>query len=555
MRGTCSVRSTQRSPAHEDSAFIRHEPCDKCGSSDANGVFDDGHKFCFACEAYTAADGASIQRAATVPGLIGEGVPSELRVRKLTSETCSKWGYTVSSYEGQPVQVANYRDVAGKIVAQKVRFKNKDFKFLGDTKAAGLYGQHLWRDGGKRVVITEGEIDALSVSQVQGNKWPVVSLPNGAQGARKALKKAFEWLNGFDEIVLMFDQDDAGREAVEDCSTIGFPPGKLKVAKLPLKDANEMLVAGRGSEIVDAIFGAKVYRPDGIVAGTDLWDAINRVENEETIELPFEGIAAKTHHIRLGEVVTFTAGSGIGKSAIVREIAFHAIKNGVTVGMMMLEEDVKRTARGLIGLAIDRPAHLVWRELSDVDKRKGFDGTLGTGRVYLYDHFGSTSADNITSRIRYLAAGCDCKLVILDHLSIVVSGEGEGDERRMIDNIMTELATLAVELNVAIVLVSHLKRPHGDKGHEEGARTSLAQLRGSHAVAQLSHTVIGIERDQQGEHSDITIMRVLKCRFTGLTGEAGWLSYDHDTGRLTELFDNPFKEKPEFEPADQESPF
>lgn len=439
----------------------------------------------------------------------------------------------------QPVQIANYKNDLGQIVAQKVRFKNKDFRFLGETKEAGLFGQHLWRDGGKRIVITEGELDAMSVSQVQGHKWPVVSLANGAQSAKKALQASFEWLDKFDEIVLMFDNDEAGREAVEKCGSIRFKAGKLKIAKLPLKDANEMLVAGRGSEIVDAIFGAKAYRPDGIVAGADMWDTVNQQDEEYTLELPFMNMQKMTLGVRLGELWTFTAGSGIGKSAIVREIAYNFVRNDETVGMIMLEENVKRTARGLMGLGINKPAHAVWNELTDEEKKEGFDLTLGTNRIFLYDHFGSSDIDNIVSKIRYMAVGCDAKVVILDHLSIIVSGTEDGDERRLIDNIMTELKTLAMELNIAIILVSHLKRPQGDKGHEDGARTSLAQLRGSHAIAQLSDFVVGAERDQQGEFKNITTLRLLKNRYTGETGECGWLEYDPDTGRLVECMEDP----------------
>ncbi|WP_417623160.1 DnaB-like helicase C-terminal domain-containing protein [Parasphingorhabdus sp.] len=472
--------------------------------------------------------------------LLPVGSIRALAKRGLTEETCAKWGYSVSEMGGQTVQLANYRDLTGNLVAQKVRFKNKDFRFLGDAKSAGLYGQHLWRDGGKRVVITEGEIDAMSVSQLQGLKWPVVSLPTGAPNARKALQNAFEWLDKFDEIILMFDNDEAGREAVEKCSTLRFKSGKLKVAKLPLKDANEMLLAGRGSEVIDAIFGAKAHRPDGIVAGSDLWDTVNQQDEEYTLPLPFNALGNMSLGVRLGELWTFTAGSGIGKSAIVREIAYNFVVEDETVGMIMLEENVKRTARGLMGLAINKPAHSIWGELTDEEKREGFDATLGTDRIFLYDHFGSSDIDNIVSKIRYMAVGCDCKVVILDHLSIIVSGTEDGDERRLIDNIMTELKTLAMELNIAILLVSHLKRPQGDKGHEDGARTSLAQLRGSHAIAQLSDFVIGAERDQQGEHKNVTTLRVLKNRYTGETGEAGWLQYDPDTGRLAELVEDPF---------------
>ena len=99
-------------------------------------------------------------------------------------------------------------------------------------------------------------------------------------------------------------------------------------------------------------------------------------------------------------------------------------------------------------------------------------------------------------------AGLDTRIVFLDHLSILMSGL-DGDERRMIDTTMTRLRSLVERTGISLFLVSHLKRGHTDQGHEEGARVSLGQLRGSAAIAQLSDAVIALERDQQSgsEHS------------------------------------------------------
>jgi len=209
--------------------------------------------------------------------------------------------------------------------------------------------------------------------------------------------------------------------------------------------------------------------------------------------------------------------------------------------MIMLEEDTKRTALGLMGIEMNRPLHIDRSGVSEDELREAFTATVGSGRVYLYDHFGSSDLDNLLARVRYLAKGCGCGWIILDHLSIVVSGLGDGDERRLIDNAMTMLRTLVQETGIGLFLVSHLKRPP-DKGHEEGAKTSLSQLRGSHAIAQLSDMVLGAERNQQGDNPNVTTIRVLKNRFTGETGEACFLIYNPDTGRLIET-DEPFEDE------------
>lgn len=451
--------------------------------------------------------------------------------RGISEDTCKKFQYKVGRHGGKPVQVANYVSDDG-VVAQKVRFPNKDFIFNKTVKHPPLYGMHLWRDTGKMVVITEGEIDAMSVSQLQGNKWPVVSVPNGAQGAKKSLQQHIEWLEKFESIVLMFDMDEPGLKAAKDCALL-FSPGKAKIAHLPLKDANEMLVADRGREVIDAIWGAKVYRPDGIISGADTWEVVSHEEQVVSVTYPWDDVNEKTRGLRLGEITTITAGSGIGKSTICREIEHHLIKLGETVGIIALEESVKRSALGLMSIALNKPLHLTGTGGVPEDELKdAWSSTVGNGRVFLYDHWGSLGGDNLLSKVRFLARGCGVRWVVLDHISIVVSGLGDGDERRLIDNLMTDLRSLVEETGIGLILVSHLKRPEG-KGHEEGAKTSLSQLRGSAAIGQLSDMVIGVERDQQdGKSADVLAVRVLKNRFSGQTGITGFLKYDHETGRL-----------------------
>jgi twinkle protein len=451
--------------------------------------------------------------------------------RCITLETCEKFRYEVGEYNGRRVQVANYME-DGKIIAQKLRFPDKDFTFLGDAKHSGLYGAHLWRDSGKMLVITEGEIDALSVSQLQGNKWPVVSVPNGAQGAAKSIKKSLEYVEKFDAVIFMFDNDEPGISAAKECAAI-LSPGKAKIATLPLKDANEMLQAGRGKEVIDAIWGAKVFRPDGIVSGEETWTMVQEPLNTVALTYPWAGLNDKTHGLRRGELVTLTAGSGIGKSLLAREVCHHLIEKGETVGIVALEENTRRTVEGLMSLELNRPIHLTREGITDEQLREAWEKTVGTGRVYLYDHWGSIDSTNLLARLRYLARGCGCGWLVLDHISIVVSGMGDGDERRLIDNMMTMLRSLVEETGVGLIIISHLKRPEG-KGHEEGAHTSLSQLRGSHAIAQLSDIVIGLERNQQGDEADVTVVRVLKNRYSGETGVAMSLRYNRDTGRLTE---------------------
>lgn len=454
--------------------------------------------------------------------------------RHIAEDTCRKWGYHTGEYSGRPCQVANYRNDRGRVVAQKVRFADKSFTILGDAKAMGLYGKHLWSEGGRMIVVTEGELDALSVSQLQGNRWPVVSVPNGAQSAHKHIAAELDYLSSFDKVVLMFDNDDPGRAAAERCAEL-FTPGKVAIATLPLKDANEMLQANRGKEVIEAMWNAKVYRPDGLVLGSELWDTVSTFDAKSSVPYPWDAFNKVTHGIRKGELVIVTAGTGIGKSAISREIAYSILQRDIKVGYIALEESVRHTALSLMGLHLCQRVelHHVYETVSKDALRQAFDATMGTDNLVLYDHFGSMEEDRLLNKIRQMAKGFGCGFIFLDHISIAVSEFADGDERRRIDALMTKLRRLAQELEVGIIAVSHLKRPDG-RALEEGGQVSLALLRGSGSIGQLTDICLGAERDQQGDTPNLTKVRVLKNRYTGETGVAGYLEYDGKTGRLTE---------------------
>ena len=526
---------------HQESKFLYHEPCPVCGSSDACGVFDDGHRYCYSCCTYFKPSDVDGEQVSTERKKVSkECIPlgdlniTNLNARKINQDTCSKFKYMTGEYKGSPCQVANYYDDNGNIVGQKLRFPDKSFAVLGKISNR-LFGSQLWANG-KKIVITEGEIDCLTVSQLQGNKWPVVSIPNGAQAAKKAIEANLEYLDKFDEVILMFDMDDPGRKACEDCAKV-LPAGKAFIANLPLKDPNECLLNGKGSEVLQAIWNAKPYRPDGIVAGVDLYDkCVTDIDDlKDSVEYPWKALQEKTKGVRHGELYVFTSGSGMGKSTILRELEYYfGVQRGELCGIIALEESTRKTGLELMSLRLNKRL-LLNPECADESARsRAFNETIGNGRFFLYDHFGSLDSSNLLSKIRYMIVSLGCKRIFLDHISIVVSGmdtDEEGGERKAIDKLMTNLRSLVEETGATMFVVSHLKRPE-KKGHEEGAQVSLSQLRGSGAIAQLSDMVIGLERNQQGANPNVLTIRVLKNRFSGDTGVSGHLKYNIETGRL-----------------------
>ena len=526
----------------EDSVFLFHEPCPECSSSDAGSRYSDGHFFCFACQHYEHGDGDGPTHNHSgkkhMEGLL-TGEFKSLPKRGLTEDTCRKFGYQVGRDKNDTlVQIAPYYDEAGSVVAQKIRYANKDFKFIGEPKKATLFGSNIWNNG-KKLVITEGEIDAMSVSQAQNNKWPVVSIPNGAQGAKKSLAKCLDYLNGFEEVILMFDQDEHGRKAAVECAEL-FQPGKCKIASLPLKDANECLQAGREQDIIQAIWNAKPYRPDGLVSVADLMDELTK-----PVEIGYpwwlQPLTDLTFGRRNGEIYGVGAGTGVGKTDfLTQQIAYDIATLNMKVGTLFLEQKPTETAKRVAGKIKGRRFHVPnsgWSKEELVDAVQELNGKL-----VMYDSFGETEWDVIKGKIRFMAVAEGIELIYLDHLTAMAN---TADEKGSLEQIMKEMAGLANELGIIITFVSHLTTPEG-KPHEEGGRVTIRHFKGSRAIGFWSYLMLGLERDQQADDAtsrQTTTLRVLKDRYTGqATGHTFYLGYDGGTGLLSQIEGNPFED-------------
>ena len=520
------------------SDFVKHIACDHCGSSDANALYTDGHTHCFKCG--TTTNGQTpvedlYQQPKKVTVLL-TGDVSAIADRGISWNTCE--AYKVMQTNGK--HIYPYFDKDGKYVAQKIRdVEVKDFAVKGQWGDAVLFGAQLFPKGGKYVTLVEGELDALAAYQMTGSKWPVVSIRNGAQGALKDAKANYDYLNSFENIVVCFDNDEPGRKAAGEVAELFGSKAKVFKHTGDLKDACDYLKGGKTEAFVNLWWKAETYVPDGIVAASSLWEVVNKPEPKAEAFYPWAGLNEKLHGLRPAELVMVTAGSGLGKSQFLREILYHLLRTTEwNIGGMFLEESVRKTARSIMSLHANKKLHIPDTLASEEELKDAFDATLGTNRIYLFDHFGSTSADNIINRIRYLAKACDCRVIFVDHISIIISGADNGDERKAIDNLMTRLRTLVQELEITLIAVSHLKRPNGNSGHEDGEAVSLSQLRGSGAIAQLSDAVITLTRNSMAE--DLTIrhktkVAIAKNRYTGDTGPACSLMYDLDTGRMNEI--------------------
>lgn len=519
--------------------LLTHQPCPDCGSSDALAVYDWGTK-CYSCGVTRKTNAEVKPKLTTVQSKmtnVHDLSYGSITERGLTRDTCQFFGIgSHNNYYYFP-----YYDGNDLVAYKKRSTQDKRFSIEGEWRKGSLFGQQLFTKGGKYVTIVEGEFDCAAAYQMLGSKGVVVSVRNGAGSALADCKQNFEWLDSFENIIICLDNDEPGRTASGQVADLFGTKAKIFKHSQDLKDACEYSESGQEKLFIDRWWKSERYVPDGIVDGSGLWDMVNQPVEKAEVMYPYLGLNDLTYGIRQGELVTITAGSGLGKSQFLREIVFHILQNSQdNIGLMFLEESIKRTAKSLMSLHANKPLHLPDVEVTENELRDSFTNTLGTGRIYLFDHFGSTAIDNIINRVRFMAKAMACRYIFLDHVSIVVSAQDNGDERKALDEIMTKLRMIVQETGISLFVVSHLKRPDG-KGHEEGAATSLSALRGSGAIGQLSDIVLGLERNGQADdirERHTTRVRVLKNRFSGLTGPGCSLYYDRITGRMTENFED-----------------
>jgi len=529
----------------QESKFVKHIPCEYCGSSDAGALYDDNHTYCFNCHEThhdNEYDDFTVKQDAVQPRktkmIEPKGTIKSIPDRGINLQTCEKYGVTQDAQN----HFYPYTDDSGTVVAYKTRrVAEKSFSINGTFHNARLFGQGLFHAGGKYVTIYEGELDALAGYQLTGSQWPSVSIRNGAQAALKDCKAQYEWLNSFENIVICFDADEPGKKASKEVAELFGQKAKIVKHLSGYKDACDYLIAGATKEFVNEWWRAEVYIPDGIINAASLWEEVIKPEAKAEAMYPWKGLNKLLYGMRPSELVTVTAGSGLGKSQFLREILFNILNTTKwNIGGLFLEESTRKTARSIMSLHANKLLHLPDTPTTEKELKDAFDATLGSNRIYLFDHFGSSDVDNIANRIRYMAKACDCRVIFLDHISIVVSGQDLGDERKAIDNMMTKLRTLVQELEITLICVSHLRRPQGNAGHEDGQSVSLSQLRGSGSIAQLSDAVITLERNSMAEDENerhMTKIAVAKNRYNGYTGPACTLKYDMETGRMMEIQD------------------
>ena len=519
--------------------------CEKCGSSDGVEVYE-AHEYCFVCstrnpnnERMEMNDTPSADTSFTSFSDISGYSSYSLTSRGIAKEIVDYFNVKMSTdVNGKPASHYYPYEKGGQTVAYKERILPKDFRVHGDIKGTELFGQSRCT-GSRTLIITEGEIDCLSVAQAfqsyKGRIFPCVSLPSASGTASVLLNR--DWVNQFETVILMLDQDEAGSKATDVVAKM-IKTGKVRVAKLPEKDPNETLLKHGWKAIMQSIWDAQPWSPAGIVMGEQVWEQFQARQAVESVPFPpcLDGLNYKLKGIRQGEITLFTSGTGSGKSTVIKEIVLDLLgKTDDKVGLISLEESVGDTAEKFISMQLKRSV-MDPPPLSKEEVRNGFDAVFGDERLVLLDHQGSVGDNSLIDKIEYMAL-LGCKYLVLDHITIAVSEGSEGlSGNEAIDKMMSDLLKIVKRHNIWLGLISHLRKASGGgNSFEEGKLASIDDIKGSGSIKQISFDIVAFARnlvaDEEAERNTIRF-RVLKSRFTGLTGDAGSATYDVATTRL-----------------------
>jgi twinkle protein len=356
----------------EKGRFMGHGPCKICGSSDALAWYEkpsgkiDG--YCWAHRGYVKEDGEPLEFSEDVPRpkLQLDDVRflpiKSLPARRLTEATCNlfevRTEYSEETGEVEKIWFPYYND-KGEIISYKWKTPDKKMGIIGMGKDAPFFGIKGWESKGKAVFITEGEEDAMAAYQMfkaKGKNYKVISIPNGSASAKNVCQRYLEWLESFETIFLIFDNDDPGKKATDEVLSL-FSSGKCKVVRLPEKDANECLKKEKQVEFYQAVVQAKAHKPEGIVSGTDTWEIYKNRPVTPCVAYPEEWneIQEKTYGMRIGELETWTSGSGMGKTQVIRELQYHLLQSTTdNIGVIALEEPLVDSVEALMAVHLKR---------------------------------------------------------------------------------------------------------------------------------------------------------------------------------------------------------
>lgn len=568
--------------------FIKHTNCEQCGSSDGKAVYEGGSSHCFVCEhtvpssEFKEQNSKKISKVRTstakeeksmeikpsgkpvmtpeendyiksITGVTGKGF------RGLKDETTKPFGVRYAYDDDGDVEEQYYPATQdGQIVGYKIREVPKNFYSKGRTGAdCELFMQFKFNRGGKYILITEGELDALSAYQMfvdynrsRGGDYElaVVSPTTGAN-SHKQIAAQYIFFNTFDQIIVCYDNDKAGKEAVEDVVK-ALPKGKVKIMHMRYKDPNTYLEQGKQDEFIRNFYESKRYTPVGVLGSGELYEKILAQAN--VAKVPFPPFMNTLNEmlvggLPLGHIINIAAGTGLGKTSFVNEMIYHWIFHSPhKIGIVSMELDSGQYGETLLGRHLSRKISLIQddgvkKDLLESDKVRQKANELfynedGQHRFYLLDNRDGT-IEEIQDTVEELVVSCGCRIIVLDPLQDILDGLSNEDQALF----MKWSKGIIKSHNVTLIFINHVRKSaSGTQSSSQGGGFTEEEIQGSSTIIKSASANILLSRNKYAEDAterNTTKVVLSKNRICGLTGPAGNVYYDNDSHTLHNLDD------------------
>ena len=434
-----------------------------------------------------------------------------LEDRKIRKETCAAYRVrvAVSEEDGETITSIFSPDTSnGELVGYEQRIvATKQFFSIGNRKGKlDLFGKHFAKKcASKKLIVTEGVLDCLSLYQCilenssekyKHLKPSVVSITGGCSSAVKSLVSNKDFIDGFEELILCFDNDQAGERATKEVLKV-FP--LAKVATLPLKDASDMLVADKSKELFQqVIFRSAVQRQGEVVDVSDI------IENAMTkpqmgISFPWDTVTKACFGIREGTIHCVGAAPKIGKTDHQHQLVHHLVYNEkVKVGMFDLENSPVKTAKKLASKQAKKDFTRPDTVYQDSELRQTLEGL--DGKVRFYDRAGSRDWEAIQTAITEMHLLDGINIFMIDPMTTLVQGCDASQTNTELGKICSSAADLVSVYPITIFFYSHVNpKPKGSTPHEKGARVYSSEFFGSRSMERFFHYGHGISRDRSDE--------------------------------------------------------
>ena len=502
--------------------------------------------------------------------------------RGISKETCERFGVRagLSEKDGKTIEAFYFPSYnqKGKIVGYKKQdiTVDKTHPYHWTTVGAAsignkLFGQQQVEEMSRKranLIMTEGEWDFLSVYEacvdsVKGTKYEgieptVVSIPMGTKNAVEAVLHNESFVKSYDAVTIFFDDDHAtpaeakkgimkGHEAREAVANALLGSGIALMTISPsegFKDASDYMQAGKSAELSKLVqFGKRLFSAEKIVKASDIsFEELIEKRPEGLYVNSFPKLMEKLHGFRTRELVLLTAPSGVGKSTVSSIIANAFIDAGERVGQIYLEETNKETLQRAVASKL-KVNYLRFKNdplsVANIDAiRLAYNEICKDDKVIMLGHFGSLPITELMAKIKHMHLVEGCKYIILDHLSVVISGSNVENERKELDMVMTELAAFCAANDVCIIAISHINRtaaeqfkpPKGKEDEPFWVKVTKEMMRGSAALEQLSFIIIGLEPEIKPDRSRGRVrLTVLKNRPWGYLGACDEFTVDDNT--------------------------